>query len=349
MPQPSFTQEFSDQFHPPPVTYVDLTGKTAIVIGANTGIGLEAAKHFARMNPGRLILGCRSKERGEMAGLEINAETNYDKTEVWNIDLSKFSSVVSFAERVQNDGGRLDIVVANAGIAASSLEFTEDGWESTYQINYISGALLSLLLFPRMLETAKEYNTTPRITLVVSRLHYLAKFDTNLIDSPNALRLLGHKDHFMDRLKQRKYNGDDIYAESKLLGVYFARSFADRLGDKPLIINTVDPGFCNSSIGRYKKGVDSFIFGLLSKAIGRTPEEGSRQLVWAAVGGENEKGRLRGAFVDMASKVGSLSAYGESEAGRTAQDKLWDNLIEELTQINSNVQIYAKKYLSGPV
>ncbi|PPQ80661.1 hypothetical protein CVT25_001623 [Psilocybe cyanescens] len=288
MPQPSFSREFTDQFNPPPVTYVDLSCKTVIVIGANTGIGLEAAKHFA--------------ERGEAAAVEIKTETTYEKIEVWTIDLSNFSSVTSFAEQFEREGGRLDIVVANAGIAASSLEFTDDGWESTYQINYISGALLSLLLLPRMLETAREYNTTPRITLVVSRLHYFVKFDSNLINAPNTLRLHGHKDYFNQRIAEGKYNGDDIYAESKLLGVYFARTLNDRLAGKPLIINTVDPGFCKSSIGRNRKGVESFIFNLLSKTVGRTSEEGSRQLVWAAVGGEDQKENLRGAFVDMASK-----------------------------------------------
>jgi retinol dehydrogenase 12 len=51
----------------PSVEYEDLSGKTVVVIGANTGIGFEAAKHLARMNPHRIILGCRSKERGEAA------------------------------------------------------------------------------------------------------------------------------------------------------------------------------------------------------------------------------------------------------------------------------------------
>lgn len=154
-----------------------------------------------------------------------------------------------------------------------------------------------------------------------------------------------------------------------VMGVYFARAFNDRLGGKPLIINTVDPGFCKSSIGRHRKGVESFIFGLLSKTIGRTPEEGSRQLVWAAVGGEDQKENLRGAFVDMASRIGGLSDYGESEAGRIVQNKIWvrtsaysakassvnlitiifntfkDNLIEELTKISPNVQQNVQKYL----
>ena len=50
-----------------PVEHVDLTGKTVVVIGANVGLGFEAAKHFASMNPNRLVLGCRSQEKGQAA------------------------------------------------------------------------------------------------------------------------------------------------------------------------------------------------------------------------------------------------------------------------------------------
>lgn len=51
----------------PPVVKVDLTGKVVVVVGANTGLGFEAAKHFAEMNPARLILACRNAEKGEEA------------------------------------------------------------------------------------------------------------------------------------------------------------------------------------------------------------------------------------------------------------------------------------------
>lgn len=64
----TFTKFLKDQFtEVPPVASVDLQGKTVIVTGANNGLGFEAAKHFGRMNPGKLILACRNKEKGEKA------------------------------------------------------------------------------------------------------------------------------------------------------------------------------------------------------------------------------------------------------------------------------------------
>lgn len=68
MPKLTFWTIFADQWtYLPPPLYADLDGKTVLVLGANTGIGLEAAKHFAKMKPARLIVGCRSEERGRAA------------------------------------------------------------------------------------------------------------------------------------------------------------------------------------------------------------------------------------------------------------------------------------------
>jgi hypothetical protein len=64
----TFLRFIQDQWwKPDPVEHVDLTGKTVVVVGANVGLGFEAAKHFASMNPNRLVLGCRSQEKGEAA------------------------------------------------------------------------------------------------------------------------------------------------------------------------------------------------------------------------------------------------------------------------------------------
>ena len=84
--QPSFFQILRDLLATvPPVEHEDLSGKTVVVIGANVGLGFEAAKHFARMNPDRIILGCRSKERGEAAA---TSETNALYYHIFRISFS---------------------------------------------------------------------------------------------------------------------------------------------------------------------------------------------------------------------------------------------------------------------
>ena len=137
-----------DQFtRLPPPLQADLAGKTVLVTGANTGIGLEVAKHFARMQPKRLVVACRNMTKGldaiaresnfrqygtsrqMVTFIEIEKETKF-KAEVLPVDQSDFSSVVGFV-RAFGDGP-LDIAVLNAGIATRVTDRTKDGWETTY-------------------------------------------------------------------------------------------------------------------------------------------------------------------------------------------------------------------------
>lgn len=110
---------------PLPVITGDLTGKTIVVTGANDGIGLEAAKHFAKMSPKKLILACRDLKKASAAVAEIGSAV----AEAWQLDLSDFKSVAAFADRVESDLEHLDIVVANASIAAFEMSQTADGYE----------------------------------------------------------------------------------------------------------------------------------------------------------------------------------------------------------------------------
>ncbi|CAK5283316.1 unnamed protein product, partial [Mycena citricolor] len=81
------------------VVIPDLAGKTVVVIEANTGLGFEAAEHFARMGPGKLILGCRSEARGSAALEKLKQDTGYATAKLWIIDLADFASVTLFADR----------------------------------------------------------------------------------------------------------------------------------------------------------------------------------------------------------------------------------------------------------
>jgi NAD(P)-dependent dehydrogenase (short-subunit alcohol dehydrogenase family) len=143
----------------PPVASADLKGKTVIVVGANTGLGFEATQHFARMSPGRLILACRDREKGEAAitraiFLEISTEvsltcslltgiqeaTGYSTAELWLIDLAVFDSVKAFVDRSMSELQRLDIFLLNAATTPgmdTRCFLTKDGWEKTYTISPI--------------------------------------------------------------------------------------------------------------------------------------------------------------------------------------------------------------------
>ncbi|KAF8961516.1 NAD(P)-binding protein [Flammula alnicola] len=342
--QLTISQFIREQCNPVPlVVHVDLQGKTVIVTGANNGIGFEAAKHFACMNPGKLILACRSKERGEVALTKLREETGCKTAELWILDLAQFSSVKSFAERFNSEGGRLDILVENAAILPpNKYEPTTDGWEPTFQVNNLSTSLLALLLLPRLVETSQQHQTTSRLVVVSSDAHYRFKIDQEVVDAPNPLRLFGSSAEYIAKtLKSR-------YGDSKLLNIFFARALSERLQNRPVIVNTVNPGYCYSGIRAGFTGPRAWFDWLLEKALARTSEAGSRQLIWAAVGGEDQKDDLRGAYISQV-QVSEASDYVISDEGKAVQDKLWNNLVDELTKVDPRVQQVVEDCIERPI
>ncbi|KAG6842754.1 hypothetical protein H0H93_003591, partial [Arthromyces matolae] len=111
------------------------------------------------------------------------------------------------------------------------------------------------------------------------------------------------------------------------LDTFFYRALSSHLGpNSPLIINGANPGLCHSELNRDATGIQALVMWTLKGLLGRTPEQGARQLVYAALGGETEKGEvednLRGAYVS-AGKVEEASDFVIGEEGKAVQEKLW--------------------------
>ncbi|KAF7960487.1 hypothetical protein EAE96_000167 [Botrytis aclada] len=109
-----------------PVPTRDFTDETIIITGANTGLGLEAARHVSRLNARLLILAVRSQSKGEAAKASILASTGRPESsiEVWSLDMQSVSSIQAFSSKVDKLP-RVDAVLANAGIVATELDLTK--------------------------------------------------------------------------------------------------------------------------------------------------------------------------------------------------------------------------------
>ncbi|KAJ3528297.1 hypothetical protein NMY22_g9472 [Coprinellus aureogranulatus] len=317
----------------PPGTTADLTGQTVVVVGANTGIGYETAAHFARMNPGKLVLACRNEEKGKAAVSRIQAETGFERAELRLLDLGKFASVRAFADTFQNEE-RLDILVMNAGVAPLAYRVTSDGWEETLQVNNLSTSLTCLLLLPKMTSTATTYNTHPRIVVVSSDMHYWAKIDDRHLTSPEGA---------FKSLNAESFQSAPRYMQTKLLNVFFVRSLASLLSRTPIIVNAVNPGYCISDMRRDVKGFQAYFHSFMEKLLAYTTEEGARQLVWAALGGKEDVDKLRGAYVSTM-KVDAPADFVTAESGKEKEDKLWADLIRVLTEVDGRVADIVKQY-----
>ncbi|KAJ7156907.1 hypothetical protein C8R43DRAFT_1183379 [Mycena crocata] len=324
----------------PPVVKADLTGKTVIVLGANTGLGFEATKHFATMNPGRLILACRSQSKGQAAVDKLKADTGYTKAELWIIDLADFDSVKQFADKFEKDGGRLDILVENAALAASKCEISKDGWESSLQVANLSTPLLALLLLPAMIRTAQQHSTVPRLVVVSSEVHYWVEIEKSVCDDSAPLKVLGSHEYCTPKVMESRY------LLTKLLNVFFVRGLNARLpSSTPVVVNTVNPGYCLSELRRGFSGITAVVDWLMEVVLAFTTEVGSRQLVWAALTHQDHPETLRGEFIS-GSQVVEASDFVIGPVGAKVQDRIWDDMVDILGKVDPRVHAVVDKYLS---
>ena len=168
-----------------------LAGQTIIVTGSNTGLGLEAARHFTRLDAEKVVLAVRNLEKGEAAKRSIEEATGRQGVlEVWQLDLSSYESVKQFVRKAEGLK-RLDAIVENAGIATDKYAVFEDN-ESTITTNVVSTFLLGLMVLPKLRETGTKYNVTPHLVIVSSEVHAFTSFPEK--SSPNILKTLNDKE-----------------------------------------------------------------------------------------------------------------------------------------------------------
>ncbi|KAK0434089.1 hypothetical protein EV421DRAFT_2088095 [Armillaria borealis] len=321
-------QFVADQTGPvPTVVTADLSGKTLVLIGANAGLGFEAAKHFARMNPARLVLTARDEAKGKQALAQIQDDTGYSKAELWIIDLANFNSVIAFAEKAERELDRLDILIENASIATWDYEQVE-GWEKTIHTNNLGPGLLAIRMIPKMLETARKRSVNPRLVVVASDIHHTTKIEKDVFTSPSILAKLSDKEYCTKEVMDRRYS------DSKLLNILFARALQKHV--PAITVNSVCPGLCFSNLGSGAPAEEAENLQRLREELAFTTEQGSRQLVYAAVGSMDNEEKLRGKYIRM-SEVVEESDFVISEDGKIVQDRVWEEMLEILGQVDPKV------------
>lgn len=145
-------------------------GKTYIVTGANSGLGLETARHLIRCSAAQVILAVRNVAAGEEARADLEKTTKRTGVaKVWKLDLSSFDSVRSFANKATDELERVDSLIENAGVFLDRWELHE-GMETCIAVNVAGTMLLAALLMPKLMESASKYDIKPRLVFLVSRL-----------------------------------------------------------------------------------------------------------------------------------------------------------------------------------
>jgi NAD(P)-dependent dehydrogenase (short-subunit alcohol dehydrogenase family) len=222
--------------HYPPKPTANFKGQTVIVTGSSSGLGLEACRSMILLGAAQVIIACRSVEKGKRAATRIQSTTSCSPSalQVWELDLSSYTSVKKFSERAKKELPRLDAVIANAGIWTTKFRITEVD-EETITTNVVSMCLLAFLLQPKLSETAHKFNTKTRFTVTGSELYEFAKFKERDAPKGQLFATLADKD---------KSVKSDRYNVSKLLAIFVVKQLASLspVSSSGVIVNCVAPG-----------------------------------------------------------------------------------------------------------
>ncbi|OTB00303.1 hypothetical protein M426DRAFT_324440 [Hypoxylon sp. CI-4A] len=295
---------------------IDLHGLTAIVTGSNVGLGFEAAKELASHGLSRLILAVRDQAKGEAAKAEIARVAPECDIQVWLLDQESWASMVAFAERARTELDRLDIVLLNAGLKRLEYSQSPTGHEAHVQINHFGTALLSMLLVQPLRRTARVTGKPGRMTITASSVAFMAPFH-DIKDPQGGKGIFGWLDNPASFVP-----GESRYCLSKLLDLFWTRALAARLDPADVVLNTLNPGWCQSAFHREHPSAD-----FLSKYLAFTTAQGGYHLTDAVVQHPNS----HGAYLSEQT-IRSVPSFVSSGEGMGVQKRVWDETIALLRE-----------------
>ncbi|XP_015416997.1 PREDICTED: retinol dehydrogenase 12 [Myotis davidii] len=240
----------------------DLTGKTAVVTGANSGIGKAVSQELARRGA-RVVLACRSRERGQRALAEIQAATKDASLLLGEVDLSSMASIRSFARWLLQECPEIHLLVNNAAVCGIPRTLTSEGLDLTFATNYIGPFLLTNLL-----QGALQRAGSARVINVSSSWQTQGYFD---------------EEHLTGAGGPLTFNQN--YYCSKLLLTSITGEFARRLQGTGVTVNSVEPGLVYTEIMRLLPLYYRVSFWIFSFFI-KDPTQGANPVLYLSLAKE---------------------------------------------------------------
>ena len=275
-------------------------GKTAIVTGANSGMGMATVKALSDMGMTVIML-CRSEERGRKAYDQLMEENSERKLDLMLCDLGDLASIRDFISLVKEKYEKIDVLVNNAGFISLDRQETKDGFERQFGVNHIGHFMLTTGILDMM-------GTGARIVNVASGAHKTGKI------------------HFDDINLKKGFNVIKAYSQSKLANVLFTRELSRRLMDKGITVNCCHPGAVATNIGIDRDtGFGKKVTGML-KPVFQTPEQGAATAIYLAT--SDEVRNITGGYFYKCKPVKS-SKQSKSRSLAAKLYRYTEKLIEE--------------------
>ncbi|MDQ6607215.1 MAG: oxidoreductase [Actinomycetota bacterium] len=291
----------------------DLTGRVAVVTGANSGLGAITARELARRGA-TVIAACRNTEKGERAAAEIRAAAPAASVSVSALDLSDLASVRDFADRTAAEHERLDLLINNAGVMAPPRRTTKDGFESQFGTNHLGHFALTGLLLGRLLAAPD-----PRVVTLSSGAHRIGKIT------------------FDNLQREQGYNNWTAYGQSKLANLVFAFELQKRAtaAGSPLRSMAAHPGYAatNLQFAGPSRFYEKALMVVGNKVIAQSAEMGALPTLYAATVTDLPGGSFVGP-----DGIGEQRGYPRvvGASGRAYDEETWRRLwevSEELTGV----------------
>jgi len=282
----------------------DQSGRTAVITGANSGIGLVAARELARAGA-HVVMAVRNQAKGQDA-----AQTIAGEVEVRQLDLADLASVRSFAEAYQGD---LHLLINNAGVMAPPRRLTADGFESQFGTNHLGHFALTGLLLARLLATDE-----PRVVTVSSGAHRVGRI------------------RFDDLQGERRYQNWLWYGQSKLANLLFAFELQRRAAEAGSSLKSlaVHPGYARTNLQFaappwYEQAVMK-----VTNMVAQSAEMGALPTLYAATVSDLPGGSFVGpdGFMEQRGHPHLVTAASKAYDEPVAQ-RLWE-VSEQLTSVD---------------
>jgi NAD(P)-dependent dehydrogenase (short-subunit alcohol dehydrogenase family) len=299
-------------------TVPDQTGRLAVVTGANSGTGREAAERLAAAGA-RVVLAVRTVAKGEAARDEILAAHPGAALEVRRLDLADLASVQAFADGLLADRVPVDMLLNNAGVMAPPRRFTTTGgFELQFGSNVLGPFALTLRLLPLLLAAP-----APRVVMMSSGAAHVGRI------------------RFDDLQWERRYSAWGAYAQTKLADLMIARQLARIADERGWVLRSAaaHPGFTRTNLqsagpnlGRSRPSLSSWAMTALPMPA-QEPSQGAEPMLFAATDPAAENGGYYGptGFLEFTGPTGVARIPARARDASVAA-RLW-TVAEELTGV----------------
>ncbi|XP_069368663.1 retinol dehydrogenase 11-like [Paralichthys olivaceus] len=286
-------QAIRNFFRTPWSSDVRLDDKTVVITGANTGIGKQTALDLAKRGA-KVIIACRDMEKADAAVKDIIEKSGNKNVLCMKLDLADTKSIKEFAEAINKEEPKLNILINNAGVMVCPYGQTADGFEMQIGVNHMGHFLLTHLLLDLMKRSAPA-----RIVTVSSMAHSWGAINLDDINS------------------EKSYNKAKAYSQSKLANVLFTHTLAKKLDGTGVTTYSLHPGVVQTDLWRHLSGPQQFIMRMVSPFT-KDSVQGAQTTIYCAVEPTLEK-ESGGYYSDCA--PANCSAAGKDD---DVAQKLWD-------------------------